>query len=827
MYPEKESTGERSAERMSIIIYSVYSLILLIGSIILRWGSWIPVFISIGMLLGWTAFIKRYRNYRSRAFFMATLTILNFLIYGMESRNLFGMISTFSALVFLLSLYMIPEIIYLAVGGSVVVFLYHVVVSRAIRLPRTKKDIVMMCLLIISMVTIEGIAYYLVKSHNRIREELEENIAYLKGLEKSKDDFMANVSHEIRTPINAVCGISEMILMEDISPEVEEDARDIQIAGRNLMHIVGDLLDFSEIQSEKIKCIEEPYNITSTVNDIINTAMAQMENLDVELFVDCAPYIPRSLVGDEPKIRRVITNLVNNSIKYTQKGCIKLSVDFRKMRDDGNLLVRVSDTGMGIKEENLEKLFQSFSQVDTKRNRNDGGVGLGLAISQALVEKMGGFLTIESTWEAGTDVQFVIPQRILDHAPIIEVEHANQKKVISYVDLSKYDIALSHDNYSTAVSKMAQQLGVYYLQCRSLEELKKHMQRERYTHVFIGRHEYQENADYFDEISREMPVIMVVDPREKYRPKDSFSCLYKPVYSLTIASALDDQEEVIHVSALNQNGRFIAPDASVMIVDDSLMNLKVVEGLLRPYRMKVYTAISGKDAINKLEKVKVDFVFMDHMMPEMDGVETLHNIRKKPETYFRNVPIIALTANAIGGAREMFMQEGFQDFVSKPIDIPVFERVLKKYIPQTKIIRDLGIINQQEEDKIIKSDPFRDKESKLAKVGIDLKKGLEYCGGKLEDYKDVVEVYCNSAENNRKKMEHFYKQKDWENYTIFVHALKSSSLSIGAVSLSKKAAAMEKAGKENNEKFIVNHHDIIIQNYKDIVKSFQEILLEE
>ena len=484
---------------------------------------------------------------------------------------------------------------------------------------------------------------------------------------------MANMSHEIRTPINTVCGMSEMILREEISDTVRKDVFDIQTAGRNILSVVSDILDFSELESGNMELIEEPYNITSTINDIMNMTIAKKNKKNIEIIVDCDANIPSGLVGDEQKIRRAIMNIVDNAIKFTNEGGVVITVYARKEEYGTNLCVNVKDTGIGMNEETIEKLFTSFNQVDTKRNRQEGGIGLGLAISKAIVTKMGGFITVKSTLEKGSEVQLVIPQKVLEEKPIVSLNDADKIHVAAYIDTEKYDFATVREGYRNSIQHMVEQLGVSFRWCKNLSELKRRVEKENFSHVFISWEEYCEDQQYFEELSYRQKVILVHDREHQEYTPGQMLYIYKPFYVLSVASLLFNGESIIQSmdGSHYQNRRFIAPRASVLVVDDNVMNLRVVEGLLRPYKIKVFVAGSGKEALQKIESMEFDFVFMDHMMPEMDGVETLHRIRQKPGQYFKNVPIVALTANAIGGAREMFLSEGFADFVSKPIEISV------------------------------------------------------------------------------------------------------------------------------------------------------------
>ncbi len=815
-------------ERIILAIYSFYTLAMTVVAFVLGWGNWIPPVILIGMIAAWGICIRRYKSYRFRAFCITLIALMNFIIYGIFSESFLEILSTMGALVILLGIFNIPEIVHLAAAVSVFLLLYHALIARTIH-ASSVQEAIRLVLQLVSVFTIECVTYYLVKTHIEVQETLVETIGTLKKAEQSKKDFMANVSHEIRTPINTVCGMSEMLLREAISDRAREYTFDIQTAGRNLLSVVSDILDFSELESGKMELVEEPYNITSTVNDVMNMAVALKNGKNIELMVDCDASIPRSLLGDEQKLRRVIMNLVNNAIKFTKEGCVMIRFSARREEYGINLLVSVKDTGIGMHKENLEKLFTTFNQVDTKKNREEGGIGLGLAISYAIVKKMGGFITISSTYGKGSEVQFVIPQKVLDEAPIVFLKNPEQIQVVGYINMEKYDYAAIRDGYTVNIRRMAKQLKIHYRQCRNLPELKRRLEKKKYSHIFISWEEYCEDEAYFDRLSEQMKVILVLEREQESNVNPNLLKIYKPFYVLSIVSVLNGENVVQSIDSSNYlNHRFIAPKASVLVVDDNLLNLKVVEGLLRPYRINVFTATSGKEALKKLETMEYDFVFMDHMMPEMDGVETLYRIRQKPGNYFLNVPVIALTANAIGGAREMFLAEGFADFVAKPIELSDLERVLRRYIPKEKLIKVEEYETEQQKKAALQDEVQVQSGAVPDLEGIDTQKGIAFCGGALEDYLEVVGVYYKTGLKKIKEIEDSYEGADWKNYTILVHAVKSTSLGIGADKLSEMAKDLETAGKAADDTYIHRHHAEMMQEYHRVMEVIKaEIHIEE
>ena len=802
----------KKAERIIVIAYSAYTLALSVVATVIHWPAWItPTIIGV-MLIVWMAYIKEWKDYRTRAFLFSGSALATFTIYAFMSDSFPSIMITFTTVVILLDLLGIPKLIFMELGFSILILFYHLFLKQTIPL-ETGMDKYRFFVQLASVFAAEIAAYYLVKRNGEMNEEMQEVIEELKIAERSKSDFMANISHEIRTPVNTVCGMSEMILREDITEDVRENTFNIQAAGRNLLSLVSDVLDFSELESGKMELVEEPYNLTSTINDVINMAIAQKGSKNLELIVDCDAKIPYTLLGDEQKIRRVILSFVNNAIKFTEAGCITLVFSARKEEYGVNLSVKVKDTGIGMEEENLEKLFSSFNQVDTKRNRQEGGIGIGLAISKRIISKMGGFISVKSTFGKGSEFQFVIPQKVVDDRPMVTVRNVESINVIAYVNTEKFDYAEIRDDYFYSIHHMAESLEVRYHQCRNLAEFKRRMEKEVYTHAFITTAEYMEDKDYFDEISYQMVIILLQDRENSISAGGNIKSLYKPFYVLSIATVLNGEYSVQRLDGSHyQEKKFIAPEASILVVDDNVMNLRVVEGLLRPYKIKIFVATSGKECLEKLESSRYDIIFMDHMMPEMDGVETAHKIRAKAGIYFQNVPIVALTANAIGGAREMFLEEGFQDYVAKPIEMSYLEKVLRKYIPEEKIIRMDDVTEPCENKTEITTEPAEGSR-------IDRSRGIQYCGGNEEDYKDILQVYLNSGLQKIREIRERYKAEDWKNYTILVHALKSTSIGIGATELGEMAKELEMAGKEGNISYIQAHH-------REVMHEYEEVLLE-
>lgn len=819
-----------------MIILTLYTIAMFFPAQISGWSIYVKEIICVALAAGWFVYLRSYWDHRRRAIFISCMVWTNFVIYALNTDSFSSMLMIMAGTVVLLGIFSIPQIIYLGLGIPAVIFLYHGLAVRSIPVSSTN-DIVRIIIEVCSIYMVSAVTWLSIRNRQEANEKLMDNIAELENAERSKADFLVNVSHEIRTPINAVCGMSEAILQEDLPLNVRRDIIDIQTAGRNLLSTVSNILDFSELESGKTELAEESYNITSTITDIINMALTMENGKHLELLVDCDANLPSNLMGDEQKLRRVIINLLGNAIKFTKEGGVILSIKGRKEEYGINLMVSVKDSGIGIERKDLEKIFTSFSQVNSKRNREEGGVGLGLAITQALVRSMGGFLAVDSVPGTGSEFKFTIPQKVLDETPIVSVKNKKNLFAACYINMDKYNYSVVREGYENCIRHIVEQFGILFRVCRNLPELKRRAEYEMYSHIFIGWEEYCEDRLYFEKLAEDHTVVVLLDYGQEDMVRGNMLRIYKPFTVLSIAAVFNGQRIVQNDEQhISLHKRFIAPRASVLVVDDNAMNLKVMARLLLPYQIKVSMAGGGMEALEKLDKTTYDCVFLDHMMPEMDGVETLHKIRQKPGTYFQSLPIIAFTANAIGGAREMFLSEGFDDFIAKPIELSVLERMLRRYIPAQKqiVVEDENADENNADRKQPDADgtsresvavdsaqndqgaPFRtaDVESKalalLSCAGINIEQGISYCGDK-EGLREIIGIYHSEGDKRRRQLQQFYKEQDWKNYVIAVHALKSNSKGIGAVELAELALSLEMAGKGNDIDYILQNHEKLME----------------
>ncbi len=515
---------------------------------------------------------------------------------------------------------------------------------------------------------------------------------------RAKSDFLAQMSHEIRTPINAVIGMDEMILRETTDPDIRDYALDIKSASKTLLSLVNGVLDFSKIESGKMEIDPTDYRIEEMIDALVNMIEDRAEKKYLEFHLEIDGNIPRVLHGDDMRIEQVITNLLTNAVKYSEQGSVTLKMDCERIENgECTLYVEVRDTGIGIKKEDMGRLFESFQRLDERKNRNIEGTGLGMAIVQGILEMMDSKIEVQSDYGKGSTFSFRLKQGVVDPEPIGEYRRHREEMVESD-------------------------------ETRSLRVLK----------------------------------------------------------------------------------------ANVLVVDDNDMNLKVAKGLMKRLNLVPDTVNSGKKAIDMINNKHYDIILMDHMMPVLDGIETLKILREN-RLVDDSTPVIALTANAIAGAREMYLNEGFSDYMSKPIIPKQLENILVQYLPEGSYM----FVDLSEDDERDGKDSLAEA---LEKKGFNVKAALTYCMNDEEFFVELLNTFVESEPEKRESITKFYNDKNWADYSTYVHALKSSAKTIGADKLSKMALDQENASKAKNVPIIISGYDSMMEEYAKVVEMLKAVL---
>ena len=523
----------------------------------------------------------------------------------------------------------------------------------------------------------------------KTRQNIEDQLNIEKSANEAKSRFLSNISHEIRTPINAVLGFDEMILRETNDSTVIQYAKDIQNSGKTLLALINDVLDFSKIEAGKLEIIPVEYELRSLINDIVNMASVRATEKNLDFIVDVEEEIPHVLYGDEVRIKQCIINIVTNAIKYTEKGSVTLDIEYDPVEPENadelyedkkiSLKIKVTDTGIGIKEEDMDKLAGAFERIDEKRNRTIEGTGLGINIVNSLLSMMDSKLEAKSEYGKGSEFSFSVVQTVVDIEPIGKFSEA----------------------FKDAVN---------------------------------DTHNYHES--------------------------------------------------------------FHAPEAKILVVDDTKTNLTVVEGLLKKTQIIVDTATSGMEALDMVVKNKYDIIFLDHRMPEMDGIQTFHAMQETEGNLNIDKPVIALTANAISGSREMYYKEGFTNYMSKPVDPIKLEEMILSYLPSFKVSKpgDKDFVSTDEEEKEVGKEALQE----ILKIsGVDIETAIARCGSP-EVAIDVMKDFKLAIDERSGLIEKYEAEGNIKNYTIYVHGLKSSARAIGAIELADSAEYLEKCGNEEN-----------------------------
>ena len=524
----------------------------------------------------------------------------------------------------------------------------------------------------------------------KVREQAEQaNIA--------KSAFLANMSHDIRTPMNAIIGLSDIIMEESKGRKVYGYTCDIKASANNLLALINDILDLSKVEAGKMELVSAKYHVKALVREVLNMMdiVASQHGLLLESEFDTT--IPCCYLGDESRIKQILVNLLNNALKFTKKGYVKISVSGipDEREDTERLIFSVEDTGCGIREEDLEIIFENFKQLDSKRSRSAEGTGLGLSITKHLAELMNGTVRVESVYGKGSTFTVEILQKIADARPLSEVPEPEVKR-----------------------------------------------------------------------------------------------------------------EEALEP--------FTVKDYKVLVVDDNLINRKVARSFLQTYGIEITEAESGMEAIEFVQRTQFDIIFMDHMMPMMDGIEAVHRIRNNCGENGRLPVVIALTANAMEGVRENFLANGFQDFITKPLDRKAMHMVLLKWIPEEK--RKAGgswMDNLQVNNDILQN---------ITIPGIDTDEVAAHYAGSLEEYNELLKLYCLDGRRKIKVLQELWEEQDYEGYGIEVHALKSASANVGAMRLSSMAKEQEKAVNRGNLGFVDGRVSRLLAEYEEQLGYIQEYL---
>ncbi|MDE6931478.1 MAG: response regulator [Oscillospiraceae bacterium] len=845
------NAGEQTSRHLLLaVITTVFSTLMSLVTLVMSWEPWMIPLMSVGCVSVWLLHIARIGSDALYENLCVGLLLIEFFYFSVHPVILFDIPGI--ACILILALFMLNKkwILYAIQSIYGAALLYQWLVLRTIS--RWVPPLNIFRLVLGAAVVFGGaaLADYWINRRTVQRKWYEHIFEELETAGKQNAVFLSNVSHELRTPINMVIGISDVALGKDLAPDIRSDMLSIKMAGKRLSNQINNMMDYTEIVEGTLNPAKKEYMITSVLNDVITMTALQSNRNHLELVFDIDPKMPAVLVGDVEKISHVLKILVENSIKFTEEGGVNVRIGCRPEDYGINLIIDIRDTGIGMTDSQLTQMYDVFYQADSGSSRFAGGLGLGLPIAQGLLTAMGGFIHFESTERQGLHAHIVIPQGVTDSQPCITLNQPDQLCIACYFKPEKYSCDEVREYYDGLISSLVAGLGVNGYQIHNFEGLIKLQRSRPLTHVFIAQAEYQENPAYYEELAASLRVIVIADKEFSLSNTSRLLIIHKPFSALSVANLLNGEIGDRGFAEAQAAGRkpFTCVGVRALAVDDEEMNLVVAKGVLGSYGIDVETCLSGREAIERCRGESYDIIFLDHMMPGLDGVGTLKRIREIDNGIYQDLPAIALTANTVSGAREMFRSEGFTEFVPKPIERTVLERVLRKVLPKSCIRYDerstatataaafepapapLEVPEPEvPEPEVPAAEPGPAAEpaapeaaspadgfQHLAQLGVNVELGLGYCGGDGNFYREMLRMFAAQAQEKHDEIASLYESADWEGYTVKVHALKSTSLTIGAEALSAQAKELELAGKRGDIDFIHARHAALMRAYEEL-----------
>ena len=815
---DEENKFFQASHLMILCSYTILSVVLSLESLLMGWERWAVVPILAGMVLAWILHVRQQLNPVTRLWIYSVEMMLAFFFYGIHSTSTFDMAALMLVIIMIYTMTGQKALIILCQATYFITFAYDMAVVFMSGEALGSLEI-SRCVLHVLLVVMSGwIARSIIDNWNSVMGRTHEEIVELKEATERLDNFLANVSHEIRTPVNAVMGLSSVLEKEDLPPAVMDNIISISKAGHRVSEQIGDILDFTEIDMGKLYANKESYMINSLVNDLL-VQLSFSEDYGRDLVIDLEAGVPSELMGDGAKIRKILWHMITNGYKFSTEGGVYVHI-YPIQRDYGiNLILEVQDTGIGMSEDEIDHMYEKFYQSDSGRSRTAGGLGIGIPIVNGFVHAMDGVLAIESTPGEGTTVRASIPQEVVNHTPCLSVADKKNCVVAGFLGFMTTGNPKIREYYMQMIAHLAKGLSLEFHRVQSREDLENLLTDERISHLFVGTGEYLENREYIDRLSEKMNVALVVDRGFKGEVGRMITKMPKPFYGSQVANFLN---HTFDASSLLGGEKMSCPGLRALVVDDEPMNLLVARGIFETYGMEVSTAPGGAEAIKLCSLNEYDIVFMDHMMPGMDGVEAMKRIRQNASKAKKDICIVALTANAISSAREMFISEGFDGFIPKPIDITDLERVLKHVLPRSAIV----YTNENEagpEDRRLRSpavnNTMSDEFAALKACGVDTDAGIKYCGGEESFYRQLLEEYVRDRGKKTEELQQFFEEKNWKDYAIRVHGLKSTSKMIGAGALSELARELEMSAKAADGSMVAKKHPKLMTMYESVTEA--------
>ncbi|MDO4965928.1 MAG: response regulator [Lachnospiraceae bacterium] len=686
-------------------------------------------------------------------------------------------------------------------------------------IPRTYVDIVgsITVSFVLVAITVVFVCLYQAFIYRITKENINSGNRSISVAESSKTRFLANMTHEIRTPMNAIIGMTSLILKEKLSPEVKDQVNTINYASTQLLRIINDILEYSKLDSGKVELIKSQFSFRELIKEIIDSVAKEYEKDSIKFITFVDKNIPDILFGDDIRIKQVFKYLLFSALSQTENGTVILKIGSEENIIDRTVAINVelAITGAGFSDAEMDSIFNAYSNYDSRQKSNFKGMGIELNICKQLLNMMGGDLNVRSIEGIGTAVVFSFESYIVSDDKIVTIENDTEIRPLLFLEERQFEEYWQY---------LFRNLNISATYTRNISMLKKQLENVRFTHIFVLFNSYEKVKAIFEAFECLDKVYVITEHSAAYGDYDDCKILRLPVSCINISDVLNNTWKAEDYQVVKKKERYTYPYAKVLLVDDSLINIKVEESLLANYEIESRFANSGYEALDILKREKFDLVLLDQKMPEFDGIDTIHALRSS-DYISSSIPVICVTAEFGNDVRDRLIAEGFDDYVSKPISINYLEQIFEKYLPEELRV----IIEESEPEKETKQVAVNDLkvENPEEITSFDPEIGIANLGGNVDAYISVLQTYYKEGILKQVSVPEMLNNGDISLYTTDVHALKSSSATVGAMGISPLFKELEFAGRDNNIDFIKENTAKTLEYFVTVLDKVKEYLISE
>ena len=774
-------------------------------------------FATLVISVGLYCCFKRGRDYKTLSIFLALFVncvlVPVYILYGSSSNS--GAPIWFAAAIVMI-FFMIEVrkhiwILILVVYVDIYFFIKQFSWNGAIKysIPPKQFTLGVLFAFISTALTFAIVIVYQEINLNREKKEIDQSRDYERRAGEAKARFLANMSHEIRTPMNSIIGLSELMLKDEMDDVTKQEVMIIKDSAYDLLDIIDDVLMYSKLDAGKLNLVNAPFNISKMLKTMIDTVSVMISDKKLKMRIKIDHNIPKIILGDELHIRQIFSRILFVSIALTENGRIMMEVKAKKIDDDRKVKLecKISDTGMGLAEADLHAVFGAYDTYDSRQNSNLKGIGLKYSVCRELLKLMGGELEILSIEGVGLEVKFDFVCDIVDQSPMITLDNNDTKKVLIYIS----------DNRELGVWKnIMEGFEVRPEYVNSLFKFDAEIHNREYDYIFVPEEMYSAVASILSLYKVDKKTYVICDPKRCYGEYDKCRIIRHPVSCLSVAEILNNKWDADDYSLKLNISSYDGSKAKILVVDDNGVNIKVAMGIFKQYKIDIDVAKSGAECLEKMAVTHYDLVFMDMVMPEMSGLDTLIKIRESNNENMKNVPVIALTAESGGNVQEKIMAEGFSEYLAKPIKPKYLTNLLISFLPNGvfKVIKN----NNPSNDGI----NLTEKKNEL-----NTNKGLANIAHNEDSYCAILNTYYSEGVRKVAELPGLLKAGEISAFTTDVHGIKSSSASIGADTVSLMFKELEAAGKEGNLEYINERYEEYSNSFIKILEDVKNYLEEK